>query len=147
MKYTIFPTKGTSSPSNNHKYIEQNMCKQNMQISTGWVKAIRTDLRAHQWRRSVELSCCMQTTEVEVRSDGHQDTSIPRSNDNVSQIQLRKLKAHSGRSVSPYGKTPDTAKIYYKSNGSILYSLLAPLASFIRTHSRSTKLKPNYADI
>ena len=52
-----------------------------------------------------------------------------------------------GAVFRPMDKNPDTAKIYHKSNGSNLYSLLAPMAFFIRTHLRSTNWNPNNADI
>ena len=39
------------------------------------------------------------------------------------QISIRKLKAHRERSVSPFWKTPDTAYICYKPNGSRVYTV------------------------
>ena len=36
--------------------------------------------------------CYMQTTEVKIRGNNHQDTSIPRSNPNLSLIQLESIR-------------------------------------------------------
>ena len=64
------------------------MCLQNMQRSTGYVKTKngQVPVLVSGVRTCGVKGRYMQTTEVKIRGNNHQNTNIPRSNPNISLI-------------------------------------------------------------
>ena len=104
-KYNTLTVKILAIPVKYNIRKHQSMCQQVKPRSTGYIKAIRTDLWALQWSKICGVyRCHMQVTGVKIRGRGHQDilTNIPRSNQNISQIHLE-VKQHKACIVHRFG--------------------------------------------